>query len=355
MRRRGCCAIVSLAIVCFAITYAALARPSAVADELWFDPESAEDSATELGPDVDMRPSRVRYLQADTLMLGYWRAATNQPIVIRTSDENNVYPGPTLITTNDAMLGLQAGPQITLGVADEFGDGWETRYFSLLGGRQRAVATGDNDVALTGGLGQGSIDFFGVEQIAVESTGDLHSIEVNRFREWGGFTWLAGVRYLRLSDRLTITSDDSETNTFAQYDLRTANNLFGAQLGLRRSAEVGRLRWQVDAKAGLYGNSATHNQAVVDFPNPLPPFFLREWCPRSRGNAAFIGELEFGCAYAITANWSARAGYRMLWVEGVGLSADQLDFRNVTASDVAFSTAGGVFMHGASVGFELTW
>lgn len=253
------------------------------------------------------------------------------------------------------MLGLQAGPQVTLGVVDDYGDGWETRYFSLLGGSQQAVATGDNDVALAGTLGLASIDFFGTDQIAVDSTGELHSVEANRLRQWGGVTWLTGVRYLRLYDRLTITSKDSETDSFAQYDLKTANNLFGAQLGLRHAAEVGRLRWQVDVKAGLYGNAATHNQAVVDFPNPDPPFFLREWCPRSRGNVAFVGELEFGLSYAITAKWSARAGYRMLWVEGVGLSADQLDFRDLPSSSIAFSTAGGIFMHGASVGLELNW
>jgi hypothetical protein len=301
------------------------------------------------------RSFRSRYLRAETVLFSFQQAAANQPVVIRTVDENGQYPGPTLISTQDVILGIQAGPQITFGVVDEVGDGWETRYFSLLGGRQRAVATGTNDVSLTGTLGLSSVDFSNVDQIAVDSSGDLHSIEVNRVREWGGIRWMAGIRYLRLYDRLTITSQDTETETFGQYDLRTANNLFGAQLGLRWGGDRGRLNWYVEARTGLYGNSATHTQSVVDFPNPDPPFFLREWCPRSRSNVAFLGELDFGMAYALSDRWRALASYRMMWIEGVGLSADQLNFNNVSSMDIQFSTAGGVLMHGVSVGLEMSW
>jgi hypothetical protein len=343
------------AAVCWSIAVSAFNVPAVRANENWVEQDETEALTQDLGPESANRFSRSRYLRAETVMLGFWQAAADQSIVIRTLDENDDYPGPTLLTAHDVTLGLQAGPQITFGVVDEFGDGWETRYFSLLGGRKQAVATGVNNVALPGDLGLASIDFFGVEQIGVDATGDLHSIELNRCRDWGGFTFLAGIRYLRLYDRMTFTSDDTETDTFAVYDLKTANNLFGAQLGLRHGADIGRFHWQVDAKAGLYGNAATHSQVVVDFPNPDPPFFLREWCPRSRGGAAFIGELEFGLSYAITDNWSARAGYRMLWVEGVGLPANQLNFNDVASSEIGLSIAGGILMHGASVGLELHW
>jgi len=45
----------------------------------------------------------------------------------------------------------------------------------------------------------------------------------------------------------------------------------------------------------------------------------------------------------------------MLWVEGVGLSANQLNFNDVASSEIGLSIAGGILMHGASVGLELHW
>ncbi|MFM7071493.1 MAG: hypothetical protein ACKO38_06825 [Planctomycetota bacterium] len=328
-----------------------LTTPTARANDYWLEPDDAE----EFGDEPFLQPERSRYLQVETVLLGYRMAASDQPVVIRSVDENSTYPGPTLINTTDVMLGFQAGPQITWGVLNEQGDGWETRYFSLLGGGQQAVATGDNDVSLPGTLGLNSISFFNADQISVAAVGDLHSIEVNRLRQWGGLTFSAGVRYVRLYDRMTFTSDDNETDTFAVYDLRTANNLFGGQLGVRRDSGAGRLRWQAGAKVGLYGNASTHNQSITDFPNPEPPFFLREWCPRSNGGLAFVGEMEFGLSYAISDRWSIRGGYRMLWMEGVGLSGNQLNFADVPSFDIGFSTSGGVFLQGASLGFEAAW
>lgn len=339
------------AVLLYAFAFSCLPTLPARANDYWLEPETAEEFESE----TQLQPERSRYLQVDTVLLGFRMAASDQPVVIRSVDENNTYPGPTLISTTDVMLGFQAGPQITFGALNEQGDGWETRYFSLLGGAQQAVATGDNDVSLPGSLGLNSINFFNADQILVAAVGDLHSVEVNRLRQWGGLTFSAGLRYVRLYDRMTIKSDDNETDTFAVYDLRTANNLFGGQLGIRRDGGAGRLRWQAGAKVGLYGNASTHNQSITDFPNPEPPFFIREWCPRSNGGLAFMGEMEFGLTYAISAHWSIRGGYRMLWMEGVGLSANQLNFADVPSFDIGFSTAGGVFLQGASVGFEAAW
>lgn len=345
------------ASVCVALVApfgAAFVAPFVAASELR-ETQDTEALSTEWDGATERRVARSRYLAAETVLMGFRQAASDQPMVIRTLDENNQYPGPTLISTDDVVLGFQAGPQITFGVVDDIGDGWETRYFSLLGGGQRAIATGVGNVTLAGDLGLADVNLLDADQMTVDAAGDLHSIEVSRGWNWGGFTMLAAFRYLRLYDRLTITSDAQETDTFSVYDLKTANNLFGGQLGVRSGGDLGRLSWQIDLKAGMYGNAATHNQAVINYADPAAPSFTREWCPRSRGGAAFLGELELALSYALSDRWRARASYRMLWMEGVGLSGDQLTFENVPTADIGLSTAGGVLMYGASIGLERSW
>jgi len=337
-----------------AIVCVALVAPFVAASERW-ETQDAETMSAEWDGVTVPRLDRSRYFAAETVLMGFRQAASDQPMVIRTLDENNVYPGPTLISTDDVVLGFQAGPQITFGIVDAIGDGWETRYFSLLGGGQRAIATDIDNVTLAGDLGLADVNFLDADQMTVDAAGDLHSIEVSRFWNWGGFTMLAAFRYLRLYDRLTITSDAIETDTFSVYDLKTANNLFGGQLGIRSGGDFGRLSWQIDMKAGMYGNAATHNQAVINYADPAAPSFTREWCPRSRGGAAFLGELELALTYALSDRWRARASYRMLWMEGVGVSGNQLTFENVPAADIGLTTAGGVVMYGATVGLERSW
>ncbi|MEY3357760.1 MAG: hypothetical protein RIR87_819, partial [Actinomycetota bacterium] len=42
-------------------------------------------------------------------------------------------------------------------------------------------------------------------------------------------------------------------------------------------------------------------------------------------------------------------------ISKLGTSANQLNFADVPSLDIGFSTAGGVFLQGASVGFEAAW
>ncbi len=73
-------------------------------------------------------------------------------------------------------------------------------------------------------------------------------------------------------------------------------------------------------------------------------------------HAAFVGSLALTGKYAITANLSARAGYQLLWIDGVALAPDQIAVSNpdiVPAHSYAtVSTSGSPFYHGAFVGLE---
>jgi hypothetical protein len=48
-------------------------------------------------------------------------------------------------------------------------------------------------------------------------------------------------------------------------------------------------------------------------------------------------------------------GYNLIWIEGVALAPDQLDFTNTTTSGSGIDTDGGVFLHGVNAGLEARW
>ncbi len=337
-----------LASVALLITSLPCALPADEIDIEDRDPSCLEDVVCE-GP-----PCRKTYVQADILFLNYGRGASSQPVVIRTIDDNFNYPGPTLLSSGDAGLGTQYGPQITFGVLNEDCRGWELTYFGLFGGGGSATALGDNDLAIPGVLGLASYDFFASNQMTVTTSGELHSFEVNRIRRICDWTVLGGFRYFRLEDALNIRAGDPDTSG-SDYHIDAVNNLFGVQAGLRRSGQINCLGWDVSGKAGLFGNSATQNQFVTDFPNPNPPYYLRDPLHSSASNVAFVGELNLGVSYQLTERLAARAGYKLLWVEGVALAANQLDFDYPGSTSASVANGGGVFLHGAFAGLEASW
>jgi hypothetical protein len=314
----------------------------------------APDKGDDCVKACDWAPQRVVYAQADALFMKYQRGASSQPVVILVEDEiTNEYPGDTLLTSGEAMVGTQFGPRITLGVLTDECRGWEASYFGLFAGDGSATVFGDDDLAIPGDLGVASLDFFAADRITVTSESELHSFEIQRIRMINDcWTLMGGFRYLRLRDEFNIRSFDEDTSE-NDYNLRAKNDLFGAQLGLRRSGVVRRLGWDVTGKAGIYGNAASQSQYVTDFPNPDPEYFLRDPVSSSTGQFAFVGELNLGLSLPLN-NWlSLRGGYNLLWIEGVALAGNQLDFTDTDPSGV--STNGCVFLHGAHVGVEARW
>jgi hypothetical protein len=299
----------------------------------------------------DDSPQTKFYVRADSLFLDYGRAASGQPVVVR-NDPNN--SNQVVLRSSDAAVGIQYGPQITFGVHRSACVSWEFSYFGLFGGDGQSTALGNNNLALPGTLGLASIDFFNADRMQVDSSAEMHSFEINRLRHIDHWTVLAGFRYLRYTDSLRIESLDQGTD-LAEYSLEAENHLFGMQGGLQYKNAVGLLGWHVGGKAGVFGNSASQLQFVTDFPNPNPPFFLRSPVEQTQGQAAFVGEVDLGLCYQVSPALRIRGGYRLLWIEGVTLSANQLDFRDVPISEIDMKSGGGMFLHGVTLGVEGSW
>jgi len=70
---------------------------------------------------------------------------------------------------------------------------------------------------------------------------------------------------------------------------------------------------------------------------------------------AFVGELNLTGIYRLNEIWNLRAGYNAMWISGVALAPNQLDFSGELPAGNQLSSNGGVFLHGVSCGIEARW
>ena len=138
----------------------------------------------------------------------------------------------------------------------------------------------------------------------------------------------------------------------SDYQVRTNNNLLGVQLGTRARRCWGRWRVEGTGKAGVFANLANQaSPAIFDYPGVV----LRPDTNDSTTRTAFVGWLNATAIYQLNSTWGVRAGYNVIWLEGVALAPDQLDFANTPTSGSSIHTAGGVLLHGVNIGLEGRW
>lgn len=163
-------------------------------------------------------------------------------------------------------------------------------------------------------------------------------------------TWFSGFRYLNFGERFNMSAQRTVGGAIesGSYNIRTTNHLYGGQLGARVRRTHGRIGWEGSGAAGVYLNNSEQSQSVIDFPN----FTLRN-VSRSENGAAFVGDVNLSGIYRLTNAWNLRAGYNVIWIQGLALAPDQLD------SDFAAATGGsnlnndgGLLLHGINVGIE---
>lgn len=326
----------------------------------WYEPlggNCTEDGCNSAcKPDLGCDACPRAYGQVESLLL--WRdpRTIRQPVII---DFNT---GETVLSTSNLDFDYDAGVRVTAGVRlRDYCWALEFSYLGVFDAKAFASARATDDETVLTFPGPPLNVFFGADRIDLDYSSRLHSFELNlpccyccdavRCRS---FEYFAGFRYLNLEERLSIfgqRNQDEETEE-GVYDIRTRNNLYGAQLGARVRSGWDRFRWEATGKAGIFGNDAQQRQYLVDFPD----FFVRPPVSGRGGQASFVGEINLAVIYRLTDVWGMRAGYNLLWIEGVALAPDQLDFAFFTdPSGNGLNNSGGLFLHGLSVGLEARW
>ena len=310
------------------------------------------DECRNLMPSCKMCPCT--YGWAEGLLLWRDNQSTNRPIVINLNTQD------TLISTNDLNFDSGWGIRAGFGIRRCDNWGWEFEYLGVFDqNAARSVELAD-ELALPGDLGLSTNNFFFADEVSVRYESQINNAEINRVCcccccedacNCRSVEWLYGFRYLNLNEDFSIVSTDFQEST-STYDIHTNNNLFGLQVGQRVRHCRGRWSWEGTGKAGIFGNAAEmHSDPIVDF----PALVVRPSRSESTGNVAFVGDLNLTAIYQINRIWGARLGYNLIWIEGVALAPDQLDFTSTTSGGSGISTDGGVFLHGVNAGFEARW
>lgn len=198
----------------------------------------------------------------------------------------------------------------------------------------------DVDVRRRMGDYQLQVRYFGVDDWSDSFEGalyssNLHSTEVNLRRQWtDSLTLLGGFRWVEMGDEAA--------DQFAFID--TNNHMYGGQVGAEWLVwdRGGPFTVTSGVKAGIYYNNTDVDAGIFGLTNSS-----------SKSHTAFLGEWDILARYQLTDRWTLRAGYQLLWLEGVaGVDTAQID---AAFAQGTVSTSSSPFYHGAVIGAEFSF
>ncbi len=282
------------------------------------------------------------YVQADALAL-YRTSGRDRPLFVAADS------GQSVLETSELDFGFEFGPRLLVGHRIGPHRCWELTYFGLHEWTATAVVEDVNNLNIAGSLLGIAQDYTGADRFAIDYSARLHNAEANLVRDREAWSVLGGLRFLHLDEELTLTASDADSGT-SDYTVQSRSDFVGGQLGLRTGRVRGRLTWDLTLKAGLYGSLLSQEQLLLDSNNT---FELRNASARA-GSAAFLGDSHIVGLYQLNDIWAFRGGYYAMYIAGIALASEQLDFDNLATSGRSVSR-NDLFLHGLSLGLEARW
>ncbi len=259
--------------------------------------------------------------------------------------------GPEAFNSNQFQQGFSAGPKIDLIYHGDSVYGAELSYFNIF--NQGATHARGPDtpadwlVMKAPGLFWQTQDFPYQAMVWSDVT-NLYSVEANgRLALSSRVTVLAGFRWLQLNDALqgTLSPADRTQPTWKNscnasnctlidvgqalpggaagtyppfWATNTANNLYGFQAGVDgKIFELGRFSVDGQIKAGLFDNYAEQSTGVSLEKVVYP-------VSATASHAAFVSEASLQLKYQFMDGLALKAGYELLWLDGVALAPGQI-------------------------------
>ncbi len=305
---------------------------------------SAKDHCRgDCGLACDCQPQTWYSASADLLWLGRGKADPNFLIVAPANA-----PTDSLLDASDLEFNVKAGVDVGLRSRRRNGQTWELRYFGIydqLAHERRIYDDGDLDNTNDAAIVHFNGDLGSYTDLTTAYSSDLHSGEVNVWlRERWGFEPVVGFRWIRQNEDLEMFATTDLTEG-ALIDL--SNNLYGGQVGLRRVLWQTPSRCRVDAtlKGGVYYNGMTFDSEFRTLGATIPTF------NETFSSTAFGGEIAVTAIYRFSPGFSVNIGYTGLWLDRVGLAADQMDNFDLFGGtgDVDLTT---LIYQGGHFGFE---
>jgi hypothetical protein len=259
-------------------------------------------------------------------------------------------PGTELFNASDLRFPTSAGPRISLQRQGVLDGELELVYFGIDG--FSSTASFPNS-ALPSGVAGLSIDdaiVTPVDSAFFQYESRLYNFELNyRKQVRERLTLLAGFRWVELEDRYIAAGIEDANKGLFTDTVRGHNHLYGFQIGCDAKLWAPEKPFQINAlaKAGIYGNAAGLNNDYADTVHAYS-------ASSSSGHVAFVGELGLMASYRFSERLAARAGYQLLWLDGVAVGPEQISGTDFISGSSALKP-GTAFFHGANVGLELRW
>lgn len=267
----------------------------------------------------------------------------NQPAVMNGFAILNYYQTDAVVmrrsagSFNGGELDWSIGPRLVLGRGLSDRDAFEIGYFAQYQMNRNVFTPGVNGLTANN---------------RADYRSEMNSGELN-YRHWltPELSVLAGFRYLNWHENLNTAFDT--VSPFAPGSVNqvyhTSNNLFGFQTGGDWKQRFGdKFGIEIGTKLGVYG-TRTDMDGTASIPG-LGAFPTNA----SSSRTSFVGELGLIGTYHFTPYCNVRAGYQVMWIEGIALAPDQANAANFFGAS-AISNRGNVFLHGAVAGLELQW
>lgn len=170
------------------------------------------------------------------------------------------------------------------------------------------------------------------------------------------YSFLYGFRVANIGERSLFHSrsriiDDTDVfNTSGDYHVRTGNNMVGLQIGGDMIHRYNKWSWGFRGKTSAMVNSAHQISTVRSDGFGLAPNFRV-----SDSRSALAAIIEFGVTgkYMLTPHVWLTGGYDLMWITGLALAPEQMDFGPTPSGRV--NMGGTVFYHGLTAGFEWTF
>ena len=305
-----------------------------------------------------------------------------------TANSENSTP---LLNNNQLRYGYGVGPKLTVNYQADSRYSFEASYFSVLN-MNASQTVGPNGNWLTMyAPGFWQTQDYPYQGMNWSSTTGLNSAEASIKEKLSpDFSWIAGLRWIRLKDSLTGSVTPAEQYfpawkeggqsrpiicppgirgdpTFQQivdcgnvessqyqyfsnfWSTNTMNNLLGMQIGGQGVLlRMGDFSIEGSLKAGLYDNLASQNTAVS-----LEKTMY--YAGASANQIAYSGDAILQLKYQLARDVKIKLGYQLLWINQVALAAGQVSKSHSTSTSLTVNgvnTSSSILFQGGTVGFE---
>ena len=175
-------------------------------------------------------------------------------------------------------------------------------------------------------------------------------------------SYLIGFRYLSLDEifgyygRGTVTSSGGTSAVSGDYDVNTHNDMFGPQIGADLMFHQCRYSYGVQTKLAPLVNFSDQYSRIVTSASgdPMATYGdINEIRYAKKDDCTLVGELSILGNYRIRKNLVVHAGYHFVWITGLALAGEQIQFQPNAAATL--NDNGHVFYQGISAGLEWIW